>query len=545
MRTFWSLLAVRLAQRAGLVSVVGLLITLVLGVGLTRLEFSTGQETYLNEDDRVRIDNEAYQDLFGGQILIVLLTMDEGATVADLASPENRRVFQEVEEELLAQPEIETVVSPLDGLEYTERLLSRTPEEPTDAEAFARQESIAATLLDEALQEAVAAGDDASIAAREGDLAETTERVAPFVLDPDADRSFANPEWVDLLLHDNRGEIRKPLRSFFFDDRHAQMVVRLVGNASLEVEGRGAVAVKEAWEGRELEGATVLVTGAPVLLKDLNDYLRGGILQLGAIAVGVMVVILLVLFDVRWRLLPLAVILVGVTWAFGLAGYLGIPLSIVTIAGLPVMLGVGIDYAIQLHARVEEEVLIDRADHPIQETSRNLGPALLVVTFDAVLAFAALLFARVPMIRSFGLLLAIGIAVICLTSIFVPLAVLGAREYRSPTRGHDFRSGPLGRLTIWLGSIPTRAAVPFAVAAIVVFGAGLALEGRLTIESDVAAWVDRRWRSGPGPPPSSASTSPPTAATSSSPTSPSAGSTTSPTTRWTATTIGSSARPTS
>ena len=65
--------------------------------------------------------------------------------------------------------------------------------------------------------------------------------------------------------------------------------------------------------------------------------------------------------------------LIGVTWAFGLAGYLGIPLTIVTIAGLPVMLGIGIDYAIQMHARVEEEVIIDRAAHPIQETVSQPG----------------------------------------------------------------------------------------------------------------------------------------------------------------------------
>src|SRR5204863_8771521 len=174
-------------------------------------------------------------------------------------------------------------------------------------------------------------------------------------------------------------------------------------------------------------------TGAPVLLKDINDYLTGGMLTLGAIAVAIMVLILLLLFGVRWRLLPLGVILLGVVWAFGLAGYLGIPLTVVTIAGLPVMLGVGIDYAIQMHARVEEEVLVGRADHPIQETARNLGPALLVVTFDAIFAFAALRFAKVPMLRQFGLLLAVGIAVICLCSIILPLAILGIREFRSPT----------------------------------------------------------------------------------------------------------------
>ncbi len=109
-----------------------------------------------------------------------------------------------------------------------------------------------------------------------------------------------------------------------------------------------------------------------------------------------------------------------------------------------------------MHARVEEEVVIDRAEHPIQETARNLGPALLVVTFDAIFAFAALRFAKVPMIREFGLLLAVGIAAICLCSIIVPLAVLGIREYKSPTKGRDFREGPLGRLVVWLGALPAR-----------------------------------------------------------------------------------------
>ena len=61
-----------------------------------------------------------------------------------------------------------------------------------------------------------------------------------------------------------------------------------------EEEGKGAVAVKTAWANKKLDGASVVVTGAPVLLKDLNDYLKGGILKLGAIALAVMALILLV-----------------------------------------------------------------------------------------------------------------------------------------------------------------------------------------------------------------------------------------------------------
>jgi hydrophobe/amphiphile efflux-3 (HAE3) family protein len=204
-----------------------------------------------------------------------------------------------------------------------------------------------------------------------------------------------------------------------------------------------------------------------------------------------MIVILLVLFDVRWRLLPLAVILIGIVWAFGLAGYLGIPLTIVTIAGLPVLLGIGIDYAIQMHARVEEEVVIDRAEHPIQETARNLCPALLVVTFDAIFAFAALRFAKVPMLRQFGLLLAVGIAVICLCSIIAPLAALGIREYKSPTKGKDFRTGPLGRLVVWLGALPGGVAIPLMVIAVIVFAGGIVTEGQLELQTDPIKWVNQ------------------------------------------------------
>ena len=495
MRKFWSKLAVVLGKRVGLVAAVGLLITGILGFGVTKLEFATGQDSYLNASDQVAKDNVAYQDLFGGQIMIVLFTMDDGHTVDELATPANREVLEAAKAELEANPHVLTVVSPIDALQFSQNLLLRTPDDPTEDMATFDLGTATQSIASQAVSWATASDQEAGPAAlRADDFATTVDRLLPFADAPDAPndgRTLDNADWVDVLLYGNDGEIRKPLLSSFFDDTHAQMIVRLKGNASIEDEGAGAVAVKEAFADRQIEGGSTLVTGAPVLLKDINDYLRGGILSLGAIAVAIMIIILLVFFDVRWRLLPLAVVLIGVLWAFGLAGYLGIPLSVVTIAGLPVMLGVGVDYAIQMHARVEEEVAIDRASHPIQETARNLGPALLVVTFDAVFAFAALRFAKVPMIRDFGMLLVIGIAVICLNSIVQPLAILGAREFRSPTKGRDFREGPLGRLVVWLGDLPTWSAVPIMVASVLIFAGGLAVEGKLTLQTDPIQWVNQ------------------------------------------------------
>ena len=478
MQRFWSVLAVTLGKRAGLVSVIGLLVTLVLGFGITKLDFATGQDSYLNKGDQVYKDNVAYQDLFGGQAMLTVITMDDGHTVDELFTAENREQLQQFHDELLDAGTLHGVITPLTIAEFADSLVQSDNGDPTA--------SIAGGALQTALTKEAAGSPEQE--ARLEDAGTTLERINAV---PVEQRTFDNPEWVNFLLYDNEGDIRLAHRSFILDPTHAQIVTRLTGNESIETEGKAADLVRAQADKLDLSNASVITTGAPVLLKDINDYLRGGMLTLGGIAVAIMIVILLLLFNVRWRLLPMLVILIGVVWAFGLAGYLGIPLTIVTIAGLPVMLGVGIDYAIQMHARVEEEAILDRSEHPIQETARNLGPALLVVTFDAIFAFAALRFAKVPMIRDFGLLLAVGIAAICICSIVTPLAILGIREHRSPTTGKDFREGALGKIVVFLGRTPSAFAIPLAIASVVIFVWGIAVEDDLTLQTDPVQWVNQ------------------------------------------------------
>jgi hydrophobe/amphiphile efflux-3 (HAE3) family protein len=476
-------MAVNFGKHAGLVGVAVLVVTAGLGFGATKLEFATGQDSYLNSDDRVYIDNVAYQDLFGGQAMLTLFTMDEGTTVVDLFTPANIEKIQAVEGELNGTEGVLSVVTPLTALQFTQDLVTKSPSGELTDDPTA---SVAGVALLGAQARETAGSPEAK--ARLDDALATVSRLNEI---PVADRNFENPAWVEFLLIDNQGDIRKALRPFFPDDRHAQLVTRVEGNADLETEGTAAEAIQAIFEGQTFDNASVLTTGAPVLLKEINDYLRGGFLSLGAIAVALMVVILLVTFRVRWRLLSLGVILVGVIWAFGLAGYLGIPLSVVTISGLPVLLGIGIDFAIQFHSRVEEEVQLDRSPHPIQETTTQLVPALVVATVAAAIAFLALQLAEVPMIRHFGVLLAVGILVVLVADVVLPTAILGAREYRSPTTPRDFTHDVISRLVVRLGSLP-RAAVPvLIVLSIAVFAGGAAVDGSLELQTDPEEWVDQ------------------------------------------------------
>jgi hydrophobe/amphiphile efflux-3 (HAE3) family protein len=485
-RKFWSWLGLNLGKHWIVVLTVGALVTLVLGYGMTKLEFSTGQENYLNKSDQVYKDNVAYQKVFGGEAMVTLVTMHPGHTVEELFDDAGIAQWLAVERDIHDSHKVAGVVTPLTALQWNDRLIQSPSGDPT--------QSIAGKILFSAIQRTK---DPKAVAKRTVDGLKTVTRLSAIPVDQ---RRISNPKYLKVLLYDNTHHIREPLLPFFpstpgvsNDNTHAQMVVRLLGNESIKQEGEAADVVQQAVkQNLHFANATITTTGAPKLLQNLNDYLTGGMATLALIAIGLMMVILLVLFSVRWRLLPLGIVLIGIIWAFGVAGYLGIPLTIVTIAGLPVMLGIGIDYAIQMHARVEEEVIIDRADHPIQETARNLGPALLVVTFDAIFAFAALHWARVPMLRAFGLLLAVGVAMICLNSIVGTLAILGIREYKSPTKGRDFREGPLGRLVVWLGSLSSRAGPVLAIISLVIFVGGIFAEGKLVLQTDPIQWVNQK-----------------------------------------------------
>jgi uncharacterized protein len=73
----------------------------------------------------------------------------------------------------------------------------------------------------------------------------------------------------------------------------------------------------------------------------------------------------------------------------------------------------------------------------------------------------------------------------------VPLAALGIREYKSPTKGRDYREGPLGRLVVWLGDLPAKIAPALIVASIVIFVGGIIVEDKLTLQTDPVEWVNQ------------------------------------------------------
>jgi uncharacterized protein len=484
MEKFWRNAGVQLGKYWYAVLALVVVITGLLSFGAAQLEFATGQDSYLNPDSQVAIDNVEFQDDFGGEAIIVLFRAQDGSDISDLFAGENLAELERLEAELREIPEVYAVVAPLTSLGYSEDIV---------------KEGVGTNALLSALEREP---DEDAKAVRQADIDLQLARLGAI---PVEDQEMSNPAWNEFLLFDNTGftagddgavpppdderSVRASLRSTFPNLETAVGGVLLTGNADLDTLSSGTDAVLEVMESAELDGFEVVTTGSPVFLAEINDYLQGGMLTLGAAALAVMAVILLVMFRVRWRLLPLLSVFIGVLWSFALLGFIDVDLSLVTISGLPILIGLGIDFAIQIHNRVEEEVVLDQEVHPMSETLANLVPALIVATISGVVAFLALQVSQVPMIRDFGVMLAVGIVVLVIVGVVIPTAMLGIREYR--TRTSERGESLVERIVVKLGSLPSWTAVPMVIASIALFIGGIALEGSFTIESDPLRWIDQ------------------------------------------------------
>jgi uncharacterized protein len=502
-RRFWIWVADRVGQRTMAVLLAALLITVVLGFGLTRLTFATGQDSYLEPGSRIAVENREYQDLFGGQAMVVLFSVEEGGSVLDLFETENLERIRQLEADLRAIDGVVGVVSPLTALEWSANLVEGGLASP------------ASQILQGAIARETAAGNEEAAEARTESGLLTLARAGAF---PEEEQTLDNREWLEFLLFDNTGfslgpdgeviepppderVVRSSLRPVFVfppgtepiagNATNAQVVIRLAGNAHLDEEGEATDEVVTVTEAAEFQGFSTLTTGAPVLLKDINDYLQGGMLTLGAIAVVVMFIALAIAFRARWRFLPLGIVLAGIIWTFGIMGHVGFQLSLVTIAGLPILIGMGIDYAIQIHNRLEEEVVLDKDLSPFATTSVNLGPPLVISVIAAVVAFMALRFSAVPMIQDFAVLLSVGVFVILVGDIVLTLSVLRMRERRRPTPAGEWKPSPIARAVIKAGRLPQWSVGILVAVALGLFGFGILAEDAFEIQTDPERWVDQ------------------------------------------------------
>ncbi|MEZ0291884.1 MAG: MMPL family transporter, partial [Solirubrobacteraceae bacterium] len=248
-----------------------------------------------------------------------------------------------------------------------------------------------------------------------------------------------DPDFVSTLVFDpSRGATTPKARfAYLFPSSSSAMIqVRLKPGLDDAERERATALVRDAvrmpaFVLHDADGYTV--TGVPVLAQDVTDALTGSLVRLLLIAVLVMAAVLALVFRRRLRLVPLVVALAAVTLTFGLMALAGAPLTMASVAVLPVLLGLAVDYAIQYQSRIPDPPSAASA----ARAARRAVPVIATAALATAAGFLVLLLSPVPMVRGFGVLLVVGVGVafaVALTGGTAALVWLGGR-----------RPGPLAR----------------------------------------------------------------------------------------------------
>ncbi len=246
-----------------------------------------------------------------------------------------------------------------------------------------------------------------------------------------------DPQFIPQVVFDQARGVNQPKSRFvyLFPTANAALIqVRLKSSLSDSQESQAIQWIRQAVQMpmfASAYGGKYTVTGAPVVAEDLASQITGSIAGLLLAAVLVMAVTLLLVFRARLRLLPLAIALAAAGIAFGIAALTGGTLTMASIAVLPILIGLAVDYAIQFQSRVLEARVRERGVvAAISRAAKVAAPTIAVAALATATGFLVLLLSPVPMVRSFGLLLVVGIAVglACALTSVAAVAVLAERE---------------------------------------------------------------------------------------------------------------------
>ena len=410
MEVFFRRLGFFIANKRGIIIIVGLILIAVSLFGAMRLAISTGADTWVSPDSQIYKDYQRFSTHFSSDVIVVMVT---GDNLSQLLQPENLKAMAAVESQMAANPKVISVTGPAFFMAMMATQQNGTPALPNDPRA-----------------------------------------IQAMVMDPQT------------------GQIRPELNGVFPDDKHALIPITLKGGLS---QGEQKELVKEtqiAVDAANFVGVQPAVTGAVALTSQVSDLIASAMRNMLIVAIVLMFGILVLIFRVRgfftWRWLALGMVGIGMIYTFGVMGLMGVPITMVSMAVFPVLIGLGIDYSINLHNRYDEETR--RGESPsgaVINSVTHMGPALGIALFSECIGFAAIFFSHIPMIRDFGLMLIVGVIICCLVAIFFTLPILYWRDTRRgkrapaieaenvlPKESIGLLDKGLGRLASWVVKNP-------------------------------------------------------------------------------------------
>ena len=293
---------------------------------------------------------------------------------------------------------------------------------------------------------------------------------------------------LDQIFYQNSSSLSPVFDDVVINEQQIMMVTKLDGNLDDARKDELSTRIETLFNETEIKGASVIVSGKSVLDLSLKSEMQSSMMMMVALAIAIMFVVLGLIFKVKWRMLSLGVIFVSVIATLGFMGWVSVPITMVSMAVFPILIGLGIDYSIQFHNRFEEE-------KDIEKTAKHIGKAVFIAVIATMLGFISLFASPVPMIQDFGKMLTIGVFISFLGSLFILLPTLRAAQFVQ-TNGDDKKQPVKDTSNSWFHRLLAKAAtltIKARYLILIVFvllaGYGLSVDSLIKVETNIETFM--------------------------------------------------------
>lgn len=152
--------------------------------------------------------------------------------------------------------------------------------------------------------------------------------------------------------------------------------------------------------------------------------------------IGIVIIILLIFRSVKYGFTPITTIIFGSLWAMGYVGFIGMGMSSQTSGVLSMIMGIGIDFGIQVVTRYRfelENLPAIRERHPgldlgpkdaMAVTLNNVTIPMLTTTLAALIGFQAMSLGKLTFLGDMGTIMSYGVAANMVAAVTVVPAIV-------------------------------------------------------------------------------------------------------------------------
>ncbi len=428
------------ADNTRVVFVAVLLLVGVAGVGVLGVQMNMGMELYLEDDsDTVQNWDELQDDFNTGNVVFAVVETDNETDIFD---PEVIRSVDELTQQYSTDVDAAATVT-----SYTQLLAQNGGLPETRGEAIAGLSAVESSSEQNA---------------------QILDNLVPTYGESN-DTAIVQLQYGSAEVPDNESDL------FGFMPPSENEVVEDQINAAT-----GAVTLPD--------GATVTITGGPIFEEAAFGLMLPEMITLFALAFTVILITMTLVMRGRLRktrrvVIPLATTLVALLAMVGMMGFVGFDFNAIMLGVLPVALGLGIDYGLQIQTRYVEERgngrgTVDAAGI----AARTAGRSLTLALGTTLVGLGSLLAASVPPVRQFGVTAAFSVLMSMLLSLTLLIALLttfdseGDASADEDTHGTDTEdsAGTVERAAGALGGVITARPLAVVLVFALVIAGGLA-----------------------------------------------------------------------